>query len=371
VTLAEILARFAQPSSDGSAWFPPVSPGTRFVTIGGVIANDVHGKNHHFSGTIGRHVRSLELLRSDGSVHVCSPERNAELFRSTIGGLGLTGLILSATIRLRRVPSLVLDVERIRFDGIKEFHALAHQSQTTWEYTVAWIDWFTRGARWPRGIFTRANHAPVHTISPTTSQSTRPLFAVRLTPPFSLFNRVTARAVSILYGRELRNHQVVRRMAPYEKVFYPLDAIGDWNRLYGRRGFFQYQCVIPAPAAEHATIELLECIATAGEYPVLAVLKTFGDVPSPGMLSFPCEGTTIALDLPNHGAQTLSLLERLDCVTVAAGGRVYPAKDGRMSAERFRRYYPQWTEFASLVDPGFGSSFQRRVGLYNSGHAAR
>jgi FAD/FMN-containing dehydrogenase len=361
VTLAEILRGFALPNSDGSAWFPPVSPGTRFVTIGGAIANDVHGKNHHFFGTMGRHVRSLELLRSDGSVHTCSPELDTALFRSTIGGLGLTGLILTATVRLRRVPSLALDVERIRFDGIKEFHALAYESQASWEYTVAWLDCVPRRGHRPNGIFMRANHAPAHTMSPPPVPSTRPRFTVPVTPPFSLFNRVTGRAMNFVYARELRGRQAIRRIAPYEKVFYPLDAVGDWNRLFGRRGFFQYQCVIPESAAEDATMELFECIAAAGEYPVLAVLKTFGDVPSPGMLSFPCEGTTIGLDFPNRGAQTLSLLDRLDSVTAAAGGRVYPAKDGRMSAERFRRYYPQWTEFASSIDPGFGSSFQRRV----------
>jgi FAD/FMN-containing dehydrogenase len=362
-SLAEILARFARPSSDGSAWFPPVSPGTRFVTIGGAIANDVHGKNHHFFGTMGRHIRSLELLRSDGSVQICSPELNAPLFRSTIGGLGLTGLILSATIRLRRVPSLMLDVERIRFEGFKEFHALAHQSQTAWEYTVAWLDCVGHRGRKPRGIFMRANHVPAYQMSPPPVPATKPRFVVPITPPFSLLNHITSRAVNFVYARELRGRQALRRIAPYEKVFYPLDTVGDWNRLFGRRGFFQYQCVIPAPAAEDAIVELFECIAAAGEYPVLTVLKTFGDVPSPGLLSFPCEGTTIGLDFPNRGAKTLSLLERLDRVTEAAGGRVYPAKDGRMSAERFRRYYPQWAEFASFIDRGFGSSFQRRVAL--------
>jgi FAD/FMN-containing dehydrogenase len=362
ITLADILAQFTQPRPDGSAWFLPVSPGTRFVTLGGVIANDVHGKNHHFFGTMGRHVRSLELMRSDGTVHCCSPERNATLFNSTIGGLGLTGLILSATVRLRRVPSLWLDVERIRFEGIKEFHALAQESQSDWEYTVAWVDCVTAHARWPRGIFTRANHATTSMAAPPVPR-TKPRFAVPITPPFPLFNRATTRVVNMLYGRDLRDRHAVRQTAPYEKVFYPLDAIGEWNRLFGRRGFFQYQCVIPVAAAETAVAELLNCVAMAGEYPVLAVLKTFGNVPSPGVLSFPCEGTTIALDLPNHGPETFALLERLDSITAAAGGRVYPAKDGRMSAERFRRYYPRWTEFASSIDPGFSSSFHRRVAM--------
>jgi FAD/FMN-containing dehydrogenase len=363
VSLAEILARFARPDSDGGAWFPPVSPGTRFVTIGGAIANDVHGKNHHFFGTIGRHVRRLELLRSDGSLQICSPEINAPLFRSTIGGLGLTGLILSATIRLRRVPSLMLDVERTRFEGVREFHALAEQSQNAWEYTVAWLDRVGHRGQLPHGIFMRANHVPACGRFSPPVPSTKPRFAVPFTPPFSLLNRFTSRAANFFYARGLHGRHAIQRTLPYEKVFYPLDAVGNWNRLFGRRGFFQYQCLIPPPAAEEAIMEMFAAIGAAGEYPVLAVLKTFGEVPSPGMLSFPCEGTTVGLDFPNRGDRTLALLDRLDCVTEAAGGRVYPAKDGRMSAERFRRYYPQWAEFASFIDPGFSSSFQRRVSL--------
>jgi FAD/FMN-containing dehydrogenase len=361
VTLAEILARFVEPGPDGSAWFPPVSPGTRFVTIGGAIANDVHGKNHHFFGTFGRHVRSIELLRSDGSMHVCTPQRNAELFRATIGGLGLTGLILSATLQLRRVSSLVLEVEQIRFDSIDEFRALAEESQAVWEYTVAWIDCVARRGRPGRGIFTRANHAAPQMLPPPPPPAIRPRFAVPISAPLPLFNRFTISTLNLLYARKFLDRKVVRQMIPYDKSFYPLDAIGAWNRLYGPRGFFQYQCVIPVGAAEAAASEILRCVATAGDEPALAVLKTFGHVRSPGTLSFPCEGATLALDFPNRGLRTLALLERLDDITTAAGGRVYPAKDGRMAAERFRTYYPQWTTFASFVDPGFSSSFQRRV----------
>jgi FAD/FMN-containing dehydrogenase len=360
VTLAQILADVAKPREDGSAWFLPVSPGTRFVTVGGAIANDVHGKNHHLFGTFGCHVRSLELLRSDGSVRVCSPEQNVELFRATIGGLGLTGLILSAILRLRPASSLMLEVEKIRFDGIDEFHALARDSQASWEYTVAWMDCIARGGRPVRGMFTRANHAPLHTIPVPSPPSMNPRFSIPFALPFCPFNRFTTRALNLLYARELIGRRVLRRIDSYEGIFYPLDAIGSWNRLYGRRGFFQYQCVVP-PTAQEAITELLQCIAVSGETPVLAVIKTFGDVPSAGMLSFPCEGTTLALDFPHRGRRTLEMLDRLDSVTVAAGGRVYPAKDGRMSAALFQRYYPHWMDFARFVDPGFGSSFQRRV----------
>ncbi|MGH6947097.1 MAG: FAD-binding oxidoreductase [Kiloniellales bacterium] len=365
VTLAQILEQLSERCSNDPGWFPPVSPGTRFVTLGGAIANDVHGKNHHSFGTFGRHIRSIELMRSDGAVHTCSPERNIELFRATIGGLGLTGLILSATLGLRRVSSLMLQVEQIRFEDADEFHALAEQSQADWEYTVAWIDCLAGGGRVGRGIFMRANHAPMRTLSPRPSPRAKPRFAIPVTPPFSLFNRLTTRGLNLLYARRLIHRQVVRRLVPYEKIFYPLDAIGGWNRLHGRRGFYQYQCVIPPQMAQQATTALLQCVSAAGEEPILSVLKTFGNLPSPGMLSFPCEGTTVALDLPNRGGRTLALLDRLDGITVAAGGRVYPAKDGRMSAERFQRYYPCWTEFSSFIDPGFSSSFRRRVALLN------
>lgn len=366
VTLAAILAHLAKPRPDGSAWFPPVTPGTRFVTVGGTIANDVHGKNHHRAGTFGRHVLALELLRSDGAVVTCAPEGpNPELFRATVGGLGLTGLILSATLRLKRVAGLALDVEDVRFEDLDEFYALARDSEADWDYTVAWIDCLARGGRIGRGIFTRANHVagPADDGAAAAPPPLRPpRLGVPLAPPVSPLNRWTLAAFNALYGcSKLKGRRSVHRRLPYPPVFYPLDGIGDWNRLYGARGFFQYQCVVPEAEAPAAIARLLGVIAEAGEGSFLAVLKTFSDVPSPGMLSFPRAGTTLALDFPNHGGRTRALLERLDAVTLAAGGRVYPAKDGRVSAAHFQAYYPTWREFAAYVDPGFSSSFWRRV----------
>jgi FAD/FMN-containing dehydrogenase len=365
VTLAAILAHLARPEADGSAWFLPVTPGTRFVTVGGAIANDVHGKNHHHAGTFGRHVLSFDLVRSDGSVVTCTPGRNAALFRATIGGLGLTGLIVSATLQLARVPGLMVELEDIGFDRLEEFYRLAAESEAGYAHTVAWVDCLASRGRIGRGIFSRANHV----AAPDGAGGSTPLGAPRrrqlrvpFAPPFSPLNRWTLGAFNALYRRaKLGGRHAVRRHLPYAPVFYPLDAIDGWNRMYGARGFFQYQCVIPAAAAPAAVAELLRVIAAAGTGSFLAVLKTFGSLPSPGMLSFPCAGTTLALDFPNRGAPTRALLERLDAITTAAGGRIYPAKDGRVTAARFQAYYPAWRAFAEHVDPGFSSSFWRRV----------
>jgi FAD/FMN-containing dehydrogenase len=360
VSLAAILRllelRNAQP-----AWFLPVTPGTKFVTVGGAIANDVHGKNHHRTGCFGNHVLSLRLLRSDGSLLHCSREENPELFAATIGGLGLTGLILSARIALMRVPGLWLEAEDIRYHRLEQFYALSEESLAEWDYSVAWIDCLASGAELGRGIFSRARHTAQRPQGPASAPAAAP---PRLSLPLDLpgfaLNRLSIGAFNALYWRKAPAAPK-RRICHYNPVFYPLDAIGRWNRLYGSRGFYQYQCAVPGSGAGAAVRELLGAIAAAGEGSFLAVLKTFGDVPSPGMLSFPMPGVTLALDFPNRGPRTLTLLQRLDDITSAAGGRIYPAKDGRVSAAAFQQGYPRWREFSRWVDPHFSSSFWRRV----------
>jgi FAD/FMN-containing dehydrogenase len=350
VTLAEILA-LAVPRG----WFVPVLPGTRWVSVGGAIANDIHGKNHHRAGTFGSHVTCLELLRSSGERVLCSPERNTELFRATIGGLGLTGLILWAEIRLMPVPGAAIAMERVRFSCLNEFFQLSAHDQD-YEYTVAWIDCLARASRMGRGLFLRGDHAPGRLTSAKAS-GLRMRIPVDL--PSGLINRVTLAGFNALYYRsQLRSSR--RRTVPYEAFFFPLDGIGDWNRLYGRRGLLQYQCVVPEPA-ERALTALLDQVARSTETPSLAVLKRFGALESPGMLSFPRPGITLAIDFANRGPSTLALLEWLDGVVGEAGGAVYPAKDARMSAASFRRFFPGWQSFASYVDPKFSSSFWRRV----------
>lgn len=339
-------------------WFLPVTPGTKFVTVGGAIANDVHGKNHHKAGTIGRHVLALELLRSDGSCRVCSPEQNSEWFAATIGGLGLTGLMTRATIQLRRVSSPWMSCEVHRFDDLAGFFKLSQASDRDFEYTVAWIDCASQGKALGRGIFTRANHAPAHPDTRPNAPSGR--LSVPFTPPISLINPLSLRAFNALYYHRQRDG-VSHVTTHYESHFYPLDGVGEWNRIYGPHGFMQYQCVVPHAFAQHCMEALIKTIASSGQGSFLAVLKQFGDIASPGMLSFPRPGTTLALDFPNRGTETLSLLDRLDDIVASASGAVYPAKDARMSARYFKQYFPAWETFSHYIDPRFSSSFWRRV----------
>lgn len=359
VLLADILAVVGRPEPDGSAWLLPVSPGTRFVTIGGAIANDVHGKNHHRAGCFGRHVLDFELARGDGSVVSCSPETQPGLFAATIGGLGLTGVILSARLQLRRVAGSAVEAEDIRFANLADFFPLAAASDDEWEYTAAWIDCLATGAALGRGIFSRARHRPGAGAPPP---ALTPRLGVPFAPPLSPLNRLTLRTFNEAYFRWLGGRDR-RRVGSYERVLYPLDGIGGWNRLYGRAGFFQFQCVVPGAAAYDAIAELLARIAASGQGSMLAVLKTFGDLPSPGLLSFPMIGVTLALDFPDKGAATRRLLGELESVVAAAGGRLYPAKDAAMSAETFHRGYPRIGEFMRHVDPAMSSGFARRVGL--------
>lgn len=359
VRLAEILACLCRLDLDGSAWFLPVTPGTRWVSLAGALANDVHGKNHHRLGSFGCHVQGLTLLRSDGRIFACSPQENQELFAATIGGLGLTGLILGMRLQLRRVPGLMLLAEDIRFGSLDEFYALAAESEAGWEYTVAWIDCLACGRSLGRGIFSRANHIP-GPIGPTAPLRSR--LAVPFALPVSPLNRFALRLFNAAYWRRLGWRRRVLRTTPYAPSLYPLDAIANWNRLYGRAGFYQYQCILPPASARDAVAELLATIAAARAGSFLAVLKTMGKQRSPGLLSFPMPGTTLALDFPNRGAATLALLDRLDRITLAAGGRLYPAKDGRMAAAAFAAGYPELERFRRSVDPGFSSSFWRRVG---------
>jgi L-gulonolactone oxidase len=338
-------------------YFPPATPGTRFVTLGGAIANDVHGKNHHRAGTIGRWVRRLGLVRSDGSMIELGPDDATGLFAATIGGLGLTGVIAWAEIELMPITSAMMEVETVPFGDLDTFFMLAAESENAFDYTVAWIDCLSTGAATGRGLFNRARHAATGLLS--AGRNGGPAVPVDL-PEFTL-NARSVKAFNALYlwnGRRKAGHT----QQHYQPFFYPLDAIGGWNRMYGRRGMYQYQSVVPPGTARASTRAMLETIAASGQGSFLAVLKTFGDLPSPGLLSFPRAGTTLALDFPNRGAATLDLMARLDAIVREAGGRLYPAKDGRISREMFRSGYPDWERFAAHVDPCSSSQFWKRVG---------
>lgn len=337
-------------------WFLPVTPGTRFVTVGGAIANDVHGKNHHQAGTFGHHVIKLELLRSDGQRIVCGPDESPEWFSATVGGLGLTGVITWAELQLMPIANAFMWVESRRFSNLDEFWAINEDAEHRWPYTVAWIDCLSGGKGSARGIFNSGTHAPAQERLPCFREKAR---RVPFTPSFSLINSLSLRAFNALYYRQpIKARPTMKHYAPY---FYPLDGLLEWNRIYGCQGFFQYQCVLPPEASREGVAQLLQRIGASGQGSFLAVLKTFGAKHSLGLLSFPRPGATLALDFPNLGESTHHLFRELDAVVRDAGGALYPAKDARMPPDLFRAGYPLWEKFSAFVDPGFSSSFWRRV----------
>ncbi len=347
-------------------WFLPVSPGTQFVTLGGAVANDIHGKNHHRAGTFGCHVRRFELWRSDGAQQECSPDENAELFRATIGGMGLTGLISWVEIQLVRIASPCLQMERIRFRSLEEYLALENESSADYEYTVSWIDCLRPGPT--RGLYQRANFledgsAPSKNDSPLSKEGNARKTQLPLRVPFDMPSFALNSTAVKLFNQSifhLQRSDRISRITHYAPFFYPLDRILDWNRIYGKRGFYQYQFLVPSEA-EDVFREILHRIGSSRQGSFLVVLKKFGKRPSPGLMSFPREGLTLALDFPNRGQTTLDLLEELDGLVQQVGGCVYPAKDARMSAASFQRYFPQWKEFSRSIDPQFSSSFWRRT----------
>lgn len=352
VTLDEIL-QVSMPRG----WFLPVLPGTRFVTLGGAIANDVHGKNHHRAGSFGCHVLSLTLLRSDGERYLCTQQENQQLFAATIGGLGLTGLIISAEVRLIRVDSDQMEVEDLAFSCLEEFSALSRDS-VDWDYTVSWIDTFARSGQLGRGIFSRARHGQrTGELNPGRS---RPRIDVPFTPPVSLVNKWTVDVFNRAYFGYRKQSDGVQNMH-YQPFFFPLDAIANWNRVYGKHGFYQYQCVVPHGGGEEAIKLLLTAVCRSGEASFLTVLKEFGNIRSPGLLSFPRPGLTLAIDFPNRGRKTIQLLASFDEIVQSAGGALYPAKDARMPANLFKSGYPDVHKFMSQLDPKFSSTFWRRI----------
>ncbi len=351
---AGVLLRDIQQLAVPRGWMLPVTPGTCFVTVGGAIANDVHGKNHHRLGSFGDHVSQLRLVRTDGSQLDCGPDNAPDWFAATIGGMGLTGVITTATLQLRRVCGPWLETETIPFHGLDEFFRLADGSEEAWEYTVSWIDCLSGSGL--RGIFLRGNHADDESTVPPVG---KPSY-LGFTPPLSLVNRLTLRPANGAYYF-LHRLAAGKKREDYRPFFYPLDRLADWNRMYGPRGFYQYQCVLPTEQRQDALSALLDETAKSKTGSFLAVLKTFGERQSPGMLSFPRPGATLALDFPNRGEETLALMIRLDAIVGEAGGRLYPAKDARMPQQLFESGYPRLQEFLPFRDAGISSALSRRL----------
>ena len=352
VMLKDILDVF-----EPRGWFLPVTPGTKYATVGGAIANDVHGKNHHVAGTFGCHVLAFELLRSDGSRHLCTPADNEGLFAATIGGLGLTGVILWADILLKRVENSAIRSESFKYRTLREFFSLSEESESTHEYTMAWVDCLAGGASTGRGHFIRGNHASA--VDARLKHKPLPL-VIPVDPPVSLVNPLSLRLFNSLYYHRQREYKVTS-LTPYDPFFYPLDGIRQWNRMYGPKGFLQYQFVIPMENSEEGIAEVLRRIAASRAGSFLAVLKVFGNRPSPGLMSFPRPGTTLALDFPFQGEKTHALFRSFDDVVRQAGGAIYPAKDAHMTEDDFKRYYPRWQELLQWKDPNIQSSFWQRV----------
>ncbi|MBD2859388.1 FAD-binding oxidoreductase [Spongiibacter sp. KMU-158] len=359
VTLQEVLDLTVS-----QGWFLAVTPGTRFATVGGAIANDVHGKNHHSAGSFGHHVISLELVRSDGEILTCSLEENPLWFQATLGGLGLTGLIASVRLQLLAIESPWMRVVSQRFANLSEFWELNKSMEANWPYTVAWVDCLAKGANLGRGVYYAAKHLDAHSFQSSESLTPKPLSREKtltfpLDSPISLVNNLSLRAFNSLYFR--KPVEPLGGFAHYVPYFYPLDAIRHWNRIYGRKGFYQYQCVLPPQTSVDGINAMLQAISKSGQGSFLAVLKTFGERPAAGMLSFPRPGATLALDFPNREGHTQSLFETLDSIVHEAGGALYPAKDARMPAELFRQAFPAWEQFAHYIDPQLTSNFWKRI----------
>ena len=350
---AGILLRDIQRLVVPQGWMLPVTPGTQLITVGGAIANDVHGKNHHVMGSFGEHVQSLRLLRTDGEVIVCSPGEQVAWFEATLGGMGLTGVITQATVQLRRVHGPWLETENEPYSDLVSFFDLADQSEADWEHTVSWVDCLNSKGR---GVFMRGNHVAAQT-GPVPAMVG---MGIPFVPPVSLVNPMDLRPFNWAYY-QMQARKRKRALVHYEPFFHPLDKVNNWNRIYGSKGFYQYQSVVPRSSGKEAVLAMLNSISRSGEGSFLAVLKTFGNRSSLGMMSFPMPGVTLALDFPNKGAKTQTLLQSMDDIVRGAGGRIYAAKDACMPRDLFEQGYPRLNEFIKFRDPGISSAMSRRL----------
>ncbi|RVT89199.1 FAD-binding oxidoreductase [Sphingomonas crocodyli] len=352
VSLDEILTLLVP-----RGWFLPVTPGTRFVTVGGAIASDVHGKNHHVDGTFGDHVVAIDLLLGNGEVVRIGPDAQPDLFHATCGGMGLTGVILSATIRMRKIRSSLIRETTVRARDLDAILA-AFETYGSATYSAAWIDCLARGKNLGRSLLMLGEHADEGPLTPRT----KPPRAVPFDMPSGLLNRATGKAFNALFYA--RGPSAVRtRTIPYEPHFHPLDGLAEWNRLYGRQGFVQYQFVLPGAQGLR---RILETIAMSGQGAFLAVLKQFGRA-NRNLLSFPTEGYTLALDFKAEPA-VFALLDLLDRAVLDLGGRIYLAKDARMSEAMFKASYPNWQAFQEVrarhhAIGRFASHQSKRLGL--------
>jgi decaprenylphospho-beta-D-ribofuranose 2-oxidase len=360
VSLAAILELIVP-----KGWFLPVTPGTKFVSVGGAIAADIHGKNHHVDGTFGNHVQELKMVVESGEIISCSPEQNADLFKATLGGMGLTGIITSATFSLKKIETSYIDQTATVCENLDEmlsaFDRLAHQT-----YSVAWIDCFAKEEELGKGILYTGEHASVAQVNGNAflEYKAKRLFSLPFSMPRFALNRLTIKMFNgVYFSRNKKN--AGQSIIDADTFFYPLDKIGNWNRMYGAKGFVQYQFVIPRENGKEGLIEILTRISQGKHGSFLAVLKLFGQPNQ--LLSFPVHGYTLALDFPVNKA-VFKLLDELDEIVLRYGGRLYLAKDARMSRSTFERSYDQRSQFSEInraQNPGqkFSSLLSQRLGM--------
>jgi decaprenylphospho-beta-D-ribofuranose 2-oxidase len=366
ISLDELLAVIVP-----RGYFVPVTPGTRFVTVGGAIASDIHGKNHHVDGSFGNHVLRMSLLLADGTTIELTPNNRADLFWATVGGMGLTGIILDATIRLIPIETSRCAVDTTRARDLDELMALMDEGDRYFRYSVAWVDLLAKGGRLGRGVLTRGDHAtpdqlaPRDAVDPLTYDPRRVAAVPPLVPPSGFLNHASVAAFNEFWYRKAPRRRIAQ-IVSIPAYFHLLDSITSWNRLYGRRGFLQYQFAVPF-GAEDALRTVVERLAGSGTASFLSVLKRFGAA-NDGPLSFPTPGWTLTLDLPAAAHGLASLLHGLDDVVLGAGGRHYLAKDAHAAPAAIRRGYPrldEWRAVRASVDPTgvWASDLSRRLRL--------
>ncbi len=367
VTLEEILAVFVP-----RGWFLPVTPGTKHVTVGGAIAFDVHGKNHHCDGAFSSFVSGLKLLTASGEIVACTRSRNANLFRATVGGAGLTGFITEAAVTLRRIETSRIHLRRFKAQDLDDALSLFDEHEASYPYSVAWIDCLARGKALGRSLVMFGRHARRGELDARLRDD--PLGyapGTRFSVPFNLpgfaLHPLAVKSFNAFYYARQRTREMTA-ITDLDPFFYPLDAIGQWNKLYGRRGFIQYQAVFPAATGRKALVEALNLTSRRGKGSFLAVLKRFGAA-SEGLLSFPLPGYTLALDVP-VGRGLHVLIEGLNRIALAHGGRAYLAKDAYLTPDIFREMYPALPDFLEIKgahDEGniFSSMLARRLQLHH------
>jgi decaprenylphospho-beta-D-ribofuranose 2-oxidase len=355
VTHADIIRVFLP-----RGWFLPVTPGTKFITVGGAVASDVHGKNHHLHGTFSQHVLSIRMLLGNAEIVTCSQSEHVDLFRATCGGMGLTGIILAVTLRLTRVKSNQIVVTTHKASCLEDALTLFEQNRSS-TYSVAWIDCMVSGRQLGRSLLMLGEHAESGGLALPSDKA----LPVPIDLPPGLLNRHTIGAFNALYFHRVRSARATSTVL-YEPYFYPLDKLHGWNRLYGKPGFLQYQFVLPAAAGVAGLKEILQRIVSSGMGSFLAVLKVFGSA-NENLLSFPTEGYTLALDFKNEPA-VFPVLDELDARVLDYGGRVYLTKDSRMSEHAFKQGYARWSQFEEVRSRyaaigRFASLQSRRLGL--------